>query len=67
MRIFRKHARLLSSALLAGFLMMLQTGGAAIPVMLGDDLPPFEAGLVDENTGKSECSGLKLVGADPVP
>jgi hypothetical protein len=46
---------------------MLQTGGAAIPVMPGDDLPPFKAGLVDENTGKSECSGLKLVGADPVP
>ena len=50
-----------------GSVMMLQTGGAPIPVMMGNDLPPFEASLVEESVGRSECSTLKLVGADPVP
>lgn len=51
----------------SGGLMMLQTGGAPIPLMMGNDPPPFRAALVDESTGKWECSGLELVGSDPVP
>lgn len=43
---------------------MSQGSGALI---MGNDLAPFRAELVEEGIGKSECSKLKLIGADPVP
>ncbi|MEO7098646.1 MAG: DUF2846 domain-containing protein [Luteolibacter sp.] len=49
-----------------GEMMMLQTGGSPIPIMIGGDPPPFKAKLVDGAEGRQECSKLKLVGSDPV-
>ena len=52
-------------------MIMLQTGGAPIPMVMGNNrglyLPPLRADLVDDGIGRSECSELKLIGADPVP
>jgi|GEM_PF-3457836 len=46
--------------------MMLYTGGSTIPIPFAGGLPPFGAVRVDGNTGRSECSGLKQVIADPL-
>jgi len=45
--------------------MMLQTGGAPIPIAVGSSLPPFASEVVDEKTGRAACAELKHVGADP--
>lgn len=45
--------------------MLLQTGGNPVPLLLGNDLPPFKATIVDRATAGSESAGLKHVGADP--
>ena len=45
--------------------MMLQTGGAPIPIVMGSSLPPFSAEVVDEKTGRATCAVLQHVGADP--
>lgn len=46
-------------------MMMLQTGGAPIPIIMGSSLPPFTSEVVDERTGRAACRTLKHVGADP--
>ena len=45
--------------------MMLQTGGTPIPVVMGAGLPPFSAEVVDEKTGREACARLQHVGAEP--
>lgn len=45
---------------------MLQTGGTPVPMVLGNDLPAFKATVVNATTARSEISGLKHVGADPL-
>jgi Protein of unknown function (DUF2846) len=47
-------------------IMMLQTGGAPIPILIGGGLPPFGAELVSRETGRLGCAGLKQVAADPL-
>ena len=45
---------------------MIQTGGTPIPLMMsGSTLIGFFAEAVSEETGRRECSSLKVVGADP--
>lgn len=47
-------------------IMLMQTGGTPIPIAIGGGLPPFGAVVEDGNTGRSECSRLKQVAADPI-
>ena len=47
-------------------IMMLQTGGAPIPISIGGGLPPFGAELVSNGTGRLGCVGLKQVAAEPL-
>lgn len=46
-------------------LMPLQTGGVPILVPVATSLPPFMARVVSGTEGRSGCSKLKQVGADP--
>ncbi len=52
-----------------GTMVTLQSGGAGapVPLLLGNEPPPFDAQLVGESQGKTECAKLKLVGSYPVP
>jgi hypothetical protein len=43
---------------------MIQTGGAPIPMVVGSALPPFSAEVVDEKVGRIACGKLRHVGAD---
>lgn len=45
-------------------MMMLQTGDTPIPLSVGGGPPPFGAVIVDRDTDRSECSGLKQVAVE---
>jgi hypothetical protein len=47
----------------SGETMMLQTGGAPLPIPMGGGLPPYGARVVDPSAGRADCASLKQVGA----
>lgn len=44
--------------------MMLQTGGAPVPIPMGGGFPPFGAVVMDQATGRSQCEALKQVATE---
>ena len=64
--IFIRQINVPSSANHLSSVMMLQTGGAPVPLLIKGGLPPYGAAIVDRETARAECSTLKQLTYEPL-